>query len=336
MTGKGIGSDAEPPARLSEGLGALLRALSSHTPQHTALTEEGLLSAITGISPGHVLHGSRMFDSRRLHAGSSEGRTQKRWSDAEKLTPPLLCVAATPLTTPPLRATLASSPHPTPTTPDHDAPTCRPCQSLCPPPPPRPGGRARPGPVGGRDRPLGGYGRAGHHHPRRLGDRPRPRRHRRRRGLRHGVRPGGGRLRAHRGQLCLRPRAHRHGHGRGRHMAGPARPHVRGPGLAEGAVRGEPGVAEGAHGRVRRRAQLLAVQAPGRGPHRHPALRAVDGPLLHRGEHRRRYRAHRPGRPGIFLRHPADPSLPGHRGLLGDRRRAGRPGRTGRAARAGR
>ena len=63
------------------------------------------------------------------------------------------------------------------------------------------------------------------------------------------------------------------------------------PERAEEAVRGQPGVAAEAHERLGRRSELLSLEASrgeAAGDH---AFRAVDGAELHRGQHRRRYRA---------------------------------------------
>ena len=62
-------------------------------------------------------------------------------------------------------------------------------------------------------------------------------------------------------------------------------------------------VAQVADGRLGRRSQLLSRQAPGCHAARHPALRAVDGAVLHRGQHRRRHRERRSRQARGLLRH---------------------------------
>ncbi len=62
------------------------------------------------------------------------------------------------------------------------------------------------------------------------------------------------------------------------------------PADAEEAVRRQPGVAADAHERLRRRPELLPLQAPRGEAASHPAIRAVDGAELHRRQHRRRHR----------------------------------------------
>ncbi|CAA9301754.1 MAG: Penicillin amidase family protein, partial [uncultured Gemmatimonadaceae bacterium] len=54
--------------------------------------------------------------------------------------------------------------------------------------------------------------------------------------------------------------------------------------------------------RLGRRAQLLPAHAPAGHAARHPPLRAVDGAVVQRGEHRRRHRAGEPGAAGGVLR----------------------------------
>ncbi len=83
----------------------------------------------------------------------------------------------------------------------------------------------------------------------------------------------------------------RRGRGRSGDLAGPAAEAVHRPGRAEGAVRAEPGLAEGADERLGRRAELLPGDAPGGEAAGDHAFRAVDGAQLHRGQHRRRHRA---------------------------------------------
>ena len=55
-------------------------------------------------------------------------------------------------------------------------------------------------------------------------------------------------------------------------------------------VRGKPRVVEDADERLRRRLELLSLQTPRGKAESDPALRALDGAFLHRGQHRRRYR----------------------------------------------
>ena len=63
------------------------------------------------------------------------------------------------------------------------------------------------------------------------------------------------------------------------------------PANAEEAICGQPGVAEEADERFRRRPELLPVQASGSEAAGHSAIRAMDGAQLHRRQHRRRHRA---------------------------------------------
>ena len=63
------------------------------------------------------------------------------------------------------------------------------------------------------------------------------------------------------------------------------------PDSAEEGIRGKPGMAADAHERIRRRLELLPVQAPRGEAESHSAIRALDGAQLYRRQHRRRYRA---------------------------------------------
>ena len=73
------------------------------------------------------------------------------------------------------------------------------------------------------------------------------------------------------------------------------------PDGAEEPIRGQPGVVEDADERLRRRPELLPLQASRGEAASHPALRALDGAFLHRGQHRRRHRAREPqSAPGVL------------------------------------
>ena len=133
-----------------------------------------------------------------------------------------------------------------------------------------------------------------HDHPRRLGHPARLREDRRRRGLRRDLRPGRGRLQPGRDQLPQRDGPPGRSRGRGRGLPRPADEAVHRPRRHEGAVRSEPGLAEGADERLGRRPELLPRHAPRGEAAGHHALRAVDGAHLQRGQHRRRHRASQP------------------------------------------
>jgi carboxymethylenebutenolidase len=130
-----------------------------------------------------------------------------------------------------------------------------------------------------------------HHHPRRLGHPARLRKDGCRRGLRPDVRPGRRRLQPRGNQLPQRHGTPGRGRGRIGNLPRPAHEALHRPGRARGAVRKEPAVAQAPDERVGRRPQLLPLQEPRREAPRHHALRAVDGALLQRGQHRRRHRA---------------------------------------------
>ena len=68
------------------------------------------------------------------------------------------------------------------------------------------------------------------------------------------------------------------------------------PDSMQALYRASPAWLREADGRVRRRSELLPLQASRREAARHHALRAVDGAHIHRGEHRRRHRAGEPER----------------------------------------
>ena len=141
-----------------------------------------------------------------------------------------------------------------------------------------------------RPRALEAAGRQRHHRPRRLGHRARPRQDRRRRRLRHDLRPGRGRFQSRRDQL---PQLHgppRRGRGRIAHLSGPAHEALHRSRRPQEAVRRQPRLAQVADERLGRRPELLSRHPPRREAARHPALRTLDGPLLHRRQHRRRYR----------------------------------------------
>ena len=112
--------------------------------------------------------------------------------------------------------------------------------------------------------PLGPASPGRHDHPRRLGHPARARQDRRRRGVRHDLRAGRGRLQSHRDELPELDGPAGGGRRRERDLSRPADEAVHRSRAAEGAVRGEPGLAEGADGRVGRRPELLPVHAPGR------------------------------------------------------------------------
>ena len=120
-------------------------------------------------------------------------------------------------------------------------------------------------------------GRARDDHARRLGHRPRQGKERRRRGVRHDLRTGRGRLPAHRGQLSDRARPNRRSRGREGDLAGLARPALRQRSRAEGAITRPARLAEAADGRLGGRPELLSRHAPAGAPARAHPVRAVDG-----------------------------------------------------------
>ena len=170
---------------------------------------------------------------------------------------------------------------------------------------------------------LEGGRRAGEHRAGRLGHSPRPRPQRRGRGVRRDLRSGGGRLRAHRGQLSGSPRAHGGGARGGGDLGRPAHAPLHRSAGAEGGLCFEPAVAEGADGRLGGRPELLSRDPPRGPPEGLDPVRAVDGAELHRGQHRRRCREDPAFRsPGLLRQCAAHTrTLP-----------AGRPGREQRRA----
>ena len=103
-----------------------------------------------------------------------------------------------------------------------------------------------------------------HHHARRLGHRARAWPHRRRRRVRSHVRTGRGRLQSRRDELPQRDGAPGRGRRGERDLPRPAHEAVRESRQHEGAVRDEPALAQVAHGRLGRWAQLLPRDASGR------------------------------------------------------------------------
>ncbi len=74
------------------------------------------------------------------------------------------------------------------------------------------------------------------------------------------------------------------------------------PERVEEAVRGQSGVAAEADGCLRRRAQLLPRETSRGEAESDPTLRALDGAIVHRRQHRGRHRSRRPQEVRSFLR----------------------------------
>ncbi len=162
---------------------------------------------------------------------------------------------------------------------------------------------------------LGAAGPERHNHPGQLGHRARLRENGCRCGLRRRVRSGRGRFQSRRDQLHKRDGAAGGGRGRVEDLSGPANEAFHRARHAEKAVCGKPGMAEDAHECVRRRLKLLPLQAPRSETEGHPAIRAVDGTQLHRGQHRRRYRARESQSAPVVLRQgPREPDALRRRG----------------------
>ncbi len=99
----------------------------------------------------------------------------------------------------------------------------------------------------------------------------------------------------------------RRGRGRAGDLAGPAAEAVHRPGALKKLYAQSPGWLQRADGRLGRRAQLLPRHPSAGASARDHPLRAVDGAVVHRGQHRRRHRAGRPWRArGVLRRRPGD------------------------------
>ena len=125
---------------------------------------------------------------------------------------------------------------------------------------------------------------------------------RRRRRVRADVCAGRGRLQPRRDQLHQFARPARRGRGREGNLARPADEALHRSRRHEGQVQREPGLAEGADGRLGRRPQFLSRHASQREAARDHQVRAVDGAVVQRGQHWRRHRKGEPYATGSVLR----------------------------------
>jgi hypothetical protein len=144
--------------------------------------------------------------------------------------------------------------------------------------------------------------RAHPHHPRQLGHRPCLREVRCGCSVRHDLRAGRGRLQSDRAQLSQRTGLVGAGGRRVCSVQRLARAFVHRCRPFAAAIPRCARVAEVAHGRMVGGPQLLPLEASRCTAEGHPSFRAVDGAIVHRGQHRRRHREHRFGCAGKILR----------------------------------
>src|ERR1700722_15483943 len=125
---------------------------------------------------------------------------------------------------------------------------------------------------------------------------------RRRHGVRYDLRASRGRLRPHRTELPRELGDVGAGRRRGSRIQRSSRASVRRPAPPAAGLSRKPGVAQVADGGLVGRTELLSVEKSRRYAEGHPSLRALDGAVVHRRQHWRRYRKRRPTQAAGILR----------------------------------